>query len=76
MARVAPGVLDSSAGHVADGDTLLCACAREAAGRGECHRVWSARMLADAGWRVVLDGVEMATIDQLYDDVGTFGVCP
>lgn len=41
---------------VADGDTLLCACGREAAARGECHRVWAAGLLRLAGWRVVLDG--------------------
>lgn len=31
-------------------------CGREAAARGECHRVWAAEMLRGAGWRVVLDG--------------------
>lgn len=44
---------------VGDGDTLCCSCSREAAARGECHRVWAARLLHDAGWRVVLDGVEL-----------------
>jgi hypothetical protein len=43
-------------GSVRDGDTLCCACGREAAARGECHRVWSAHALARAGWNVVLDG--------------------
>lgn len=43
---------------VADGDTLCCACSREAAARGACHRVVAAALLADAGWRVVLDGAE------------------
>ena len=43
---------------VADGDTLICACSRDAAARGECHRVWAAELLAEAGWRVVLDGVD------------------
>lgn len=41
---------------VADGDTLICACSREAAREGRCHRVWAAHALARAGWRVVLDG--------------------
>ena len=45
---------------VRDGDTLLCACSRKAAARGECHRVWAAKALVRAGWRVVLDGVEVA----------------
>jgi len=42
--------------EVADGDTLCCACSREAAARGECHRVWAAELLHRAGWRVILDG--------------------
>lgn len=41
---------------VDDGDTLCCACSREAASRDECHRVYAALMLRDAGWSVVLDG--------------------
>lgn len=41
---------------VRDGDTLICACSREAAREGRCHRVWAAHALARAGWRVVLDG--------------------
>lgn len=45
---------------VRDGDTLCCACSREAAARGECHRVWAAEALARAGWRVVLDGAEVS----------------
>lgn len=44
---------------VVDGDTLLCACSREQAAAGCCHRVWVAHALAAAGWRVVLDGVEV-----------------
>lgn len=41
---------------VRDGDTLCCACSVDAAARGECHRVWAARFLFEAGWDVVLDG--------------------
>jgi hypothetical protein len=48
-----------SGGEVVDGDTLICACSREAAAAGRCHRVWAAEALARAGWRVVLDGVEV-----------------
>lgn len=44
---------------VADGDTLCCACSRDKAAAGECHRVWAAEALQAAGWRVVLDGVVM-----------------
>jgi hypothetical protein len=45
--------------QVEDGDTLCCACSREAAAKGECHRVWAAHALVKAGWRVVLDGLEL-----------------
>jgi hypothetical protein len=44
---------------VADGDTLCCACSRATAAKGECHRVWAAELLRDAGWRVILDGKEL-----------------
>lgn len=44
---------------VADGDTLCCACSRDKAAAGECHRVWAAEALVAAGWRVVLDGREL-----------------
>jgi hypothetical protein len=44
------------------GDTLLCACSREAAAKGECHRVWAADALVRAGWRVILDGVEVSDV--------------
>ena len=44
---------------VAGGDTLCCACSRAAAAQGECHRVWAAELLRDAGWRVILDGEEL-----------------
>ncbi len=40
-----------------DGDTLLCGCGQRAAAQGHCHRVWSAALLVEAGWTVVLDGV-------------------
>jgi hypothetical protein len=43
-------------GEVPDGATLICACSREAAGAGRCHRVIAADMLKRAGWSVVLDG--------------------
>lgn len=56
-----PGSLEIGPGFpAADGDTLCCACSRDAAARGECHRVWAADLLVAAGWRVVLDGVEVA----------------
>lgn len=44
---------------VRSGDTLLCACSKDAASRGECHRVWAAAALSAAGWRVILDGKEL-----------------
>lgn len=61
--RIAAGTLWTVAGGgtaVRDGDTLCCACSREAAARGECHRVVAARLLVEAGWRVVLDGEEVS----------------
>ena len=42
-----------------DGDTVCCACSRAEAAAGRCHRVWSAYLLVQAGWRVVLDGTEL-----------------
>jgi hypothetical protein len=50
-------VLGSGEGSVViAGDTLLCACARDKAARGECHRVWAATALRASGWDVILDG--------------------
>lgn len=45
--------------YLRDGDTLCCACSRDRAAAGECHRVWAATALARAGWRVILDGKEL-----------------
>jgi hypothetical protein len=58
-----PGRLMSSVGAVVDGDSLCCACSRDEAAAGRCHRVWVAAALARAGWRVVLDGAELANTD-------------
>jgi len=44
---------------VADGDTLCCACSVAEARAGRCHRTWAAQFLVRAGWRVILDGVEV-----------------
>ena len=57
---LAPGRLTFKAGRfamevVSDGDTLLCACAVGA----PCHRREAAPYLVRAGWRVLLDGVEV-----------------
>ena len=46
---------------VADGDSLLCSCSREKAAVGRCHRATAAPFLFRAGWRVILDGVEVTT---------------
>lgn len=58
--RLRPGKLaaatDAHLLPVRDGDTLLCACSRANAAAGQCHRVWAAEALAQAGWHVVLDG--------------------
>jgi hypothetical protein len=62
MDDLKPGSLGlrTSLTPVQDGDTLLCACSKEAASKGECHRVWAAEALQKAGWNVVLDGVPLS----------------
>lgn len=62
--HLAPGKLharlpDERWTKVADGDTLICCCSRAAAAAGRCHRVWAGEALKEAGWTVVLDGVEL-----------------
>lgn len=70
-ADLAPGVLlferDSSF-LVPDGSTLLCACPRDQALKGRCHRAWAAEALARAGWRVIADGREVGARG-LFGDV-------
>jgi hypothetical protein len=39
-----------------DGATLVCTCAVSEAAAGRCHRVWAATVLAEVGYRVLLDG--------------------
>ena len=46
-------------GRVEPGATLFCACSREAAQAGRCHRVVAAQLLASVGWDVVLDGARV-----------------
>ena len=59
-----PGMLAAKCDHgtlfVRDGDTLCCACSRADAAAGRCHRAWAAPYLVRAGWRVILDGVEVS----------------
>lgn len=58
-----PGSLWTEGGlrvEVVDGDTLCCACSVAEARAGRCHRAWAAPFLVRAGWRVILDGVEVA----------------
>ncbi len=50
-----PGMGGGMVSNVHDGDTLCCACAKGV----ECHRRWAAPFLVRAGWRVILDGVEV-----------------
>lgn len=58
-ATLGPGRLWAQTGNdttdLVDGDTLCCACAVGA----PCHRRLAAAFLVRAGWRVVLDGVEL-----------------
>jgi hypothetical protein len=59
----APGHMTALPGltcRVEDGDSLLCACSRDEAAAGRCHRAWAAPWLLRAGWRVVLDGAEVS----------------
>ena len=61
----APGELlaycaDGVEAPVLDGATLCCACSVDEARAGRCHRAWAAPFLVRAGWRVVLDGVEVS----------------
>jgi len=61
--HLAPGELITTTADgsrsVEDGDTLCCACSRDEAAAGRCHRAWAAPLLVAAGWRVVLDGEEV-----------------
>jgi uncharacterized protein (DUF488 family) len=50
-------LLTSLGDPVRDGDTLLCCCSADKAQAGHCHRVWLARALSQAGWKVTLDEV-------------------
>ncbi len=45
---------------VEDEDTLCCACSKADAAEGKCHRVVVANVLASVGWRIVLDGEDLA----------------
>lgn len=60
--ELAVGRVTAGHGAVADGDTLCCACSRDEAAAGRCHRVWAAAALARAGWRVILDGEEVPDV--------------
>ena len=55
-----PGMGSGLPASLWDGDTLCCACSVAEARAGRCHRTWAAPFLVRAGWRVVLDGVEVA----------------
>lgn len=65
LERLAPGELGAwcpgEVTKVADGDTLICCCSRAKAAAGKCHRVWAGEALKEAGWTVVLDGVELSS---------------
>ena len=38
------------------GDFVFCTCIKSSGQGLECHRLWAARLLVQAGWDVVLDG--------------------
>jgi hypothetical protein len=46
---------------IPDGATLVCTCAVSEANAGRCHRVWAAAVLAESGYRVILDGQPLTT---------------
>lgn len=50
--------------EVESGDTLICACGRQAAAEGRCHRVIAADVLRTLGWTVCLDGVVLEPTDR------------
>lgn len=66
---ISPGELkaypyDDSPVLVRHGDSLLCCCPQKAAEAGRCHRVWAAEILRQAGWRIILDGAELQSVDE------------
>lgn len=72
-AELAPGSLRAQDGSVLNsGDTLCCTCSVEAGSERECHRVWSAEKLLDAGWRVTLDGVRLRKRAPIFGTSGGF----
>lgn len=44
---------------VESGDVLFCLCLHAQKDGIECHRLWAAKLLVEAGWGVVLDGAHM-----------------
>lgn len=54
-----PGKWEFNKILILSGDTLCCACSRANAAEGKCHRVWAAHILAECGWKVILDGKEL-----------------
>jgi hypothetical protein len=43
------------------GDFVFCTCVKSSGQGLECHRLWAARLLVQAGWDVVLDGEKFST---------------
>lgn len=41
---------------VEPGDVLFCLCLHAQKDGLECHRLWAAELLMNAGWKVILDG--------------------
>lgn len=44
------------------GDFVFCTCIKSSGQGLECHRLWAAQLLAQAGWDVVLDGRKLADV--------------
>lgn len=49
-------LLDNYANLIPTDAYLCCVCSKDKAQKGQCHRVWAAQILKEAGWIVTLDG--------------------
>lgn len=66
---VAASAANATSFSVENGSTLCCACSKQKAAEGRCHRVWAAKALAAAGWNVILDGTPVASSNTRDVDV-------
>ena len=66
---LSPGFLRADVGNfsvvVQDNDTICCGCSREASLSGLCHRAWAASYLLEAGWNIVLEGIQLSSLEKV-----------